>query len=349
MVAAAIKWWRPLAGSSTYAESFGKHGLSEKVWEHPEHCCSLWKTETPPKFAWMVTRGWVHGPVFRKWGKSDTYGRETHCWRRFDQNEWDCDQSTDNLVKNTVLKLRPQHNPACNILQTLPSISRECIPLYNSRMVTWTREPSHSATWREWMAVVSPLTSEGKSLRRAYLVVRDGVEHLADLRWLVDFLLSTRQWVRGRQGIHGKHFVQIVEDESVFLQQRTSQKIFFLLSYFICVCVCMFILYVDVRIHAAVWQSPKVHSQGSRRARHSRLQDTPRMTQSLRSATGRSTTSLSPGCQTTTDRKRVFPWSIHMFGPCCSLSPKMKSSAPQTLTSFIKMSGFKINMCAKRG
>lgn len=69
------------------------------------------------------------------------------------------------------------------------------------------------------MGVVSLLTDvTGKNVGGAYLVVRDGVEHLADLRWFVDFVLSARQWVRGRQGVHSKHFVQIVEDESVFLQ-----------------------------------------------------------------------------------------------------------------------------------
>lgn len=67
-----------------------------------------------------------------------------------------------------------------------------------------------------------PLKCPYKSVSKgSNLVIRDGAEHLADLSGCVDFLLSARQRVRGRQGIHGKHFLQVVQDEPVFLQPST--------------------------------------------------------------------------------------------------------------------------------
>lgn len=68
-VAVEIKWWRPLV-SNTYAESFGKHRLCEKVWEHPEHCCSLQKTKTLPELVLIKnTEAKALCSAKRMWGK----------------------------------------------------------------------------------------------------------------------------------------------------------------------------------------------------------------------------------------------------------------------------------------
>lgn len=50
-----------------------------------------------------------------------------------------------------------------------------------------------------------------------HLAVRDGVEHLGDFRWCIDFLLFAGQRVRGHQAVHCKRMVNIIQYDLVFL------------------------------------------------------------------------------------------------------------------------------------
>lgn len=76
---------------NTYTESFGKHRLGEKVWEHPEHRCALRTTEKPPEFVWMKTAAdwgqelasWQTNACIKFLYKRDSSIKNSPwCWRR---------------------------------------------------------------------------------------------------------------------------------------------------------------------------------------------------------------------------------------------------------------------------
>lgn len=65
---------------------------------------------------------------------------------------------------------------------------------------------------------VAEMADERESgARLLYLAVRNGIEELADLCGLLDVLLFRGQGVRGGQGIDGKHPVDVVQNDQIFL------------------------------------------------------------------------------------------------------------------------------------
>lgn len=57
----------------------------------------------------------------------------------------------------------------------------------------------------------------------AHLAVRDGIEQLADLSRLLDVLFFGGQGMRGGQGVHGEHSVDVTEHDQVFLSGNSKR------------------------------------------------------------------------------------------------------------------------------
>lgn len=115
-----------------------------------------------------------------------------------------------------------------------------------------------------------------------HLAVWDSIKQLADLFWFLNVFFLRGQRVRRGQRVHGEHSVDVTEDDQVFLSGEDSDHV--------------------IKPVTAISRVRPIREQLLPRpspVRRCLLPGIPRKTQNLHSAKGRSTTSGSPGFQTT--------------------------------------------------